>query len=412
MSTPSTRSIDVLAQRTLKPTRTPIDFQARARALVELVKQEAAATEAGGTLSPVVVNALRESELFWMLVPAEFGGGGADLTTAIEVISEITYADGSSGWVLMANSTQTAIAAAYCGDAAVEAMFGGGKRAITAGMFGPGGKSEETSNGFSGSGKYSFGSGCAHADWIAAGMLVLEEGKPRRLASGQPEVRVWFVPRASVDFLGNWNVNGLIGTGSYDFQLPEQQVDRDFTFERTATEPLRGGSVFSLGIAAFACAGHAAVALGLMKRALTELVVVARKKTRPGYPSVIADYPVFREQFSLQEAAYQACREYIFAVYKDAQATAAAGSPLSAEQRARFRQATTWAHGIAADVVRFCHLWAGSESIRASSAIGRCMRDVYVATQHAFVDPISLVDAAPALMDAWAAGPTVSQNAV
>jgi alkylation response protein AidB-like acyl-CoA dehydrogenase len=379
------------------------DFVARARAIARLVRREAAVTESSGTLSPAVVQAMRDTELFWMMVPTDLGGGGCDLTTAIEVIAEVTCADGSSGWSLMANATQTAIAAAYCGNSAVETMFGNGRRAITAGMFGPGGKSVEVSGGYLGAGKFSFASGSNHANWIAAGMMVLENGVPRKLASGQPEVQVCFVPREKVKFLGNWNVNGLQGTGSYDYELPEQQIPRDFAFERTAVTPLRGGTVFSLGIAAFACAGHAAVALGLMRRALAELIGVVSKKTRPGYSGPIAEYPVFKEQFSLNEAEYHACRDYVFRVFKDGENTVGANRPLSTEQRARFRQATTWAHRIAGDVVRFCHYWSASEGIRASAPLGRCLRDVYVATQHVFVDPVTLVDAAGPLIEAWSA---------
>src|SRR3546814_3673225 len=91
----------------------------------------------------------------------------------------------------MANSTNTAIAAAFCGDGAVDAMFSGRARAITAGMFGPGGNAAEVAGGYRGSGRFSFGSGCAHATWICGGMLVPgADGKPRLLESGLPEVRV------------------------------------------------------------------------------------------------------------------------------------------------------------------------------------------------------------------------------
>lgn len=376
-------------------------FVTRARGIGGLIRREAANTENAGTLSAPAVDALRETELFWMLVPKELGGGGADLTTAILAIEEISCADGSSGWVLMANSTMTAIAAAFCGEAAIEAMFGSGQRALTAGMFGPGGKSVEVADGYVGSGRFSFASGSNHADWISAGMLVLEGGQPRRLPNGQPEVRVCFVPRDKVKFTGNWDVTGLAGTGSYDYEVPEQHIGRDFTLERTADTPLRGDSVFSLGLAAFACAGHAAVAIGLMKHALIEIVQTVATKTRPGYAGVVGESQMFREQFSTSEAAYQASREYVLKVFGDAQETAAAGRPLTPEQRARFRQATTWTHRVAADVVRFCHFWSGASAIRASSVMGRCMRDMHAATQHVFVDPISLVDAAPALMSVW-----------
>jgi alkylation response protein AidB-like acyl-CoA dehydrogenase len=211
------------------------------------------------------------------------------------------------------------------------------------------------------------------------------------------------MPRDKVIFKGNWDVTGLAGTGSYDYEVPEQHFRRDFTLERTANMPLRGGPAFALGLAAFACAGHAAVALGLMKRALMEVVGTAVAKTRPGYPSVIGDHPIFRQQFSVQEACYQACRQYVLQVFGDAEDAACAGRPITMEQRARFRQATTWAHQIAADVVRFCHYWSGTAAIRASSPMGRCMRDIYAATQHVFVDPVTLADAAPAIMEPWAA---------
>jgi len=378
------------------------DFLTRARSVSRQVRDRAEATQELGTMPPDIVASLSAHDLFWMLVPTELGGGGADLLAAMEVIEELSHADGSTGWTFMANSTNTAIASAFCGDAAVEAMFGGKDRAITAGMFGPGGNAVEVEGGYRGGGKFAFGSGCGHASWVCGGLFVLnDDGTPRQLENGTPEVRVCFVPRAQADLLGNWDVIGMVGTGSYDFTIPEQFIATDFTIERTSVTPLRGGPIFQLGAAAFACAGHAAVALGLMKQALGEIAVIASGKKRPMYPSVVADHPTFLHEFSLQEAAYRGCRDYLFSVFGDAQRTAAAGKDLTTEQRARFRQATSWAHGVAADVVRRCHMWAGSETVRTTSRLGRCLRDMYVATQHVFVDPVTLVDAGPAILESW-----------
>ncbi|MBB4633950.1 acyl-CoA dehydrogenase family protein [Sphingosinicella soli] len=372
-----------------------------AKSLSPLVEQEALTTERDGTLSPAVVDAFKESKLFWMLVPKDLGGLGTDIVTSIEVLEEVTRADGSSGWSLMANSGTTAVAAAYLGERAVDAMFGGRDLPIAAGMLGPGGRSVEVSGGFQGSGKFAFGSGCAHADWFGAGMFVLDDGKPRLLADGTPEVRVCFVPKEQVNILGGWDVMGLIGTGSYDYELPDQFIARDSTLERSSTEPLRGGPVFELGLPGFACAGHAAMALGLMKRALQEIARISSAKKRPGYPSTISEYPLFLKEFGLNEAAYWGARAYVLDVFSDAQDTVNAEQPLSPEQRARFRQSTTWLHQVAADVVSFCHLWGGSESIRNPSVLGRCLRDMYVATQHVFVDPITVVDATRAILPRW-----------
>jgi len=376
---------------------------ARARALAPLISAQAQATEQAGTMVPEVIEAFRETELFWLMLPAELGGAGADFITSLDVLEEVTRADGSTGWSLMANMTGTALAGAFAGDEGADAMFGNGKRGICAGMLGPGGKSVEVTGGIKGSGKYAFGSGCNHADWFGAGMLVIEDGKPRALANGAPEVRVCFVPRDKVQMIGNWDVVGLQGTGSYEYIVPEQFIADSFQMERSSLTPARGSVLFTAGIPGYACLGHAAVALGLMKRALEEVVRVVADKKRPAYPTTVGDHPVFRREFSLQEAAYQCTRAFVVNVFADAQATLFAGGTLTAAQRARFRQCTTYVHEVGANVVRFAYTWAGSASQPKASPLGRCMRDFGVATQHVFVDPVSMADAAPPIMAEWAA---------
>ena len=75
---------------------------------------------------------------------------------------------------------------------------------------------------------------------------------------------------------------GLRGTGSYDYTVPEQDIPWSFTMERTCIEPQRGGALFTAGIAGYGCLGHAAVALGLMKRSLQEIVQARRQQEAPG----------------------------------------------------------------------------------------------------------------------------------
>ena len=53
---------------------------------------------------------------------------------------------------------------------------------------------------------------------------------------------MFFVPRDRVEFAGNWDVMGLVGTGSFDYVVPEQVVGAGFTFDMMNDEPRRGGS--------------------------------------------------------------------------------------------------------------------------------------------------------------------------
>jgi len=355
-----------------------------------------------GTLAPAAEAAMRESGLFWVLVPTELGGLGAGVISAMDVFESVSRADGSSGWTLMANALATSVVAAYCGDEAVERIFGpGDANAVVAGMLGPGGNCIEVDGGYRGSGRYSFGSGSGHADWLAAGMFVLEDGRPRLLATGQPEVRVCVISRDAAELTGNWDVMGLVGTGSYDYMVPEQFIEAGFSFERTSLQPRRGGPIFSLGVAGLACAGHTAVALGITARALEEIAGLAEQKKRPAYPSVVGDHPLFLHGFSQHEAAYQAARAYTHQLFGEAQETLEASGELSAVTRQRFRQCATYVHSVAADVVQWCYTWGGSDALRLPSPLGRCLRDISGATQHIFVDPVTLVDAGPALVSAW-----------
>ncbi len=375
---------------------------ARARQLFPLIDAEAVASEATATMTPKVSEALKQAELFWLLVPRSLGGLQADLTTSIAVWEEISRADASAGWILMANSTGTAVAAGFCSDAAVAQMFGGGRRAIMAGMLGPGGSCTQVEGGYQGGGtKYQFASGFTNADWIGAGMLIRDGEEIRKLPNGMPQVRVCFVPREKVEYKGNWDVFGLTGTGSFDYEVPDQFIPEGFTLERTEACGRRDWNIYDVGIPGLACAGHVGVALGLMKRALEEIARIAFGRKRPAYPTVLGEHPVFRRDFAFHEATYQAARSFTMDVYRDAQDTLAAGGALSDVQRQRFRQNVIHVHKVAGDVVRFCYESSGSDGLRNPSALGRCMRDMFAATQHIFVDTNAMVDVAVPILQHW-----------
>jgi alkylation response protein AidB-like acyl-CoA dehydrogenase len=373
-----------------------------ARDLDPLIRRHADEAERLGTTPRAIVDALRDARLLRSLVPRDVGGEGVDMVTAMEIIEATTRADGSTGWVVMANLTATSIMASVMTDRAVEAIFGPtAGDTVIAGMLGPGGTCVAEPGGYRGSGTYRFGSGSCHADWVGGGMLVLENGKPRKLADGRVEVRVVVVPRDRVDFRGNWDVFGLNGTGSVDYAIDEQFVDDDFTFEVASAPVRRGGPQFEIGIFGASALGHGAVASGIMARALEEITTLVGSKKRMGYGGPIGDHALFQHEFAHHEAMYQSSRAYLFGLFAEAQALLDGGGHLTAEQRARFRQALTYVHRVGADVVNWCYRWAGTDALRNPHPLGRCLRDMNGATQHLFVDPMTYVDAAPPIIGAW-----------
>jgi alkylation response protein AidB-like acyl-CoA dehydrogenase len=374
-----------------------------------VIERESPKSQALGELTPAAVGALKEAGLFWMWTPRHLGGADISLSGGIRVIEEITRADGSAGWCLMANAGAISIAASFLGDAARKAMFGGTELPIVAGMFGPAGKSSKVPGGYQAGGRFAFGSGTAHAAWIAAGMLVMEDGKPKMLPTGIPEVRVCFIPKGKFELQGGWDVIGLSGTGSYNYEIPEQFVADDFTMERTSSE---ADAVLapSPDIVTLGTCSHAAVALGLMKRALQEIIQIARFKKRPNYSKPLAENDVFKQEFSMNEAAYQAARDYVLHVFDDIDATLRSGVRLSLAQRARMRQSCTWSHRVAEDVIRFAHRWGGAIAVRNPTNLGRATMDMAVVINHITVDPSTLTDAAPAIMNEWLSDMAIQQS--
>jgi alkylation response protein AidB-like acyl-CoA dehydrogenase len=375
------------------------DLLARARALAPLIEGDAPVAEERGTLTPGVVDALAAADLFWLLVPRQLGGLESDLVTALDVFEELARADGSTGWSLMANATASCFGAIYTGDEAARAMFVDQGRGIHAGMFAPVGTGRRDGDGYLVTGRYQFGSGSGHANWFSGGFQEVDgDGEPMVTESGMPAMRVVFLPHAEVDLRGNWDVMGLAATGSYDYVVDSRHVDDDFTFALLEAEPRRGGPVYGVGLFTLTALGHAGFALGVGRRALDEVLAIARAgKERLGADR-IADQQLFQHDFALHDAALRGARAYTVEAFAGAEAAAVTDGRPSPLQEQRTRQATTHATRVAADAARFAYTWAGSAGLRNPSVVGRCFRDVHAGTQHLFVDNNTLTGYTQALL--------------
>ena len=298
------------------------DLLARARGLRDLIEAEAAVDDPADTMTAPVIQALRETQLFWLLVPRELGGLETDVVTAISVFEELAYADGSTGWSMMANATAACFAAIYLADEAVATMFGGAEPPIAAGMFGPAGTISADGDEYVLSGKFQFGSGIAHSDWFSAGAVELRDGEMAMSEAGLPSMRVSFLPSERVELRGNWDVMGLSATGTYDYAIDAERVDPAFTFLLLEATPQRGGPHYGLTLLGWTASGHAGFALGVGKRAMEEVLDIARSKQRLG-GAPVAEQQLFQHDFAIHDAAMRAARAYVLEVFADAEATAA-----------------------------------------------------------------------------------------
>jgi alkylation response protein AidB-like acyl-CoA dehydrogenase len=374
----------------------------RARAVAPILAANAQRAEDERTLPPESVEALAEADLFRLALPCELGGEEADFATAIAVWEEVSRADGSAGWTLMANGSGAAAASAYLSDDAVAKIFGGDEAATVGGQFAPRGTGLREGEGYRVTGSYSFGSGSAHSRYVSAGFIPLENGGPRMLENGLPDMRVGFVPREQVEFSDGWHVMGLQGTGSFDYEVRGLLIPDGFHFPLFGREPRRGGetfrAVFRLNMMPMTGAGHAAFALGVGRRALDEIRAIATTRQRMGDPTPLAGRLTFQKEFVQAEAKLRAARLLVLDAFAELLATSRRGATETAEQRALVRAATTFATDAAREACDFAHLRAGTVAIRDGSVLQRCFRDIHTGSQHAFIGEKVYTDSATVLL--------------
>jgi len=122
-----------------------------------------------------------------MAVPRAYGGLELDPMTQVRVVEELSRLDGSVGWCAMISSAGS-FAGAFMVPAVAQRVCGSIDFSL-AGQVVPVGRAELVNGGYRVTGRYRFGSGCQHASVIVGGCVVFEDGKPRQLANGQPEIR-------------------------------------------------------------------------------------------------------------------------------------------------------------------------------------------------------------------------------
>ena len=358
------------------------DFVAAAKALQPLIEKHANDTEEQRSVAKPVIEALIDAHLLELFVPREVGGSETDAVSAHEVIEAISYADGSTGWSVMALSVSSGQSASQLPDDGVAELFRPGAQATVAGQGPPNGVAELADGGYRVTGNWNYGSGITHATWVFAGCGVVEDGKPVLDANGQPKLVFVVVPRQDIRLLDNWHVLGLEGTGSFDFAIEGIFVPDRLTHTPHLMVPRRG-RLFRYGLVGVANLGHTAVALGVARRALDEIKALALAKHGPY--GRIADFEPFLDSLGRAEAKLRAARALSIAAHAHCQDRIDAGETVTVDDLTLVRAATLQAHEAAADVGEFAHRAGGGVSLREGSLLNRCFRDIFGMTQHVVV---------------------------
>lgn len=348
---------------------------ARVRPLAEA---RAADSDRARTLHPDVVAAMRAEGLFGFAAPREVGGAGAPLLAQLAVVEAMAHADPSAGWALMIGGLSTAMMGAYLGDAAVARIFRDGVP-ITAGLHVPMGRAAPARGGYEVSGRWGFGSGVRHAQWVFT-PAVIDTGAP---PAGLPEMRLFAVPVERVGVESTWTTTLLRGSGSEHYHLESVFVEEAMTCPYPAAPRLRGGRCFELPFVALVAAVHIGFALGVGQRALDEVVErSAPHRTLAWTQKLLREDGAFRVEHGRRSADLAAARAWAREVIAAAGERVEFGGILRASDWAAVRSSITHATEAAARAAAFALRAGGASTMGEGSVLERCFRDAHGALQH------------------------------
>ncbi|MGE0703894.1 MAG: acyl-CoA dehydrogenase family protein [Vicinamibacterales bacterium] len=331
-----------------------------------------------------LVESLRRTGMFTMGVPRSLGGTEASPIELMAAAETVASADGSTGWCAMVG-TANGISAGYMPAEGAREVFADPTRP-TAGIAAPIGAAVRENGGVRVNGRWPFGSGITHCDWLWAGCLLMEGGQPVMTPHGPEMLHVW-IPVKDVTIHDTWQVSGLCGTGSHDFTVKDVLVPDERTFRLLDPaghwpEPLY--QMPPLGLFVYQVA---AVALGIARGALDELADLVQAKKPSLYEEPIAERPMTQIDLARAEGALGSARAFLLDQVGALWQTVSAGHAPASRQIALARIASTQAVETAATVTRTASTLGGGTSLFLTSALQQRARDAEALTHHFTVAP-------------------------
>lgn len=328
-----------------------------------------------------LIEELRKLGLFRLAWPHSYGGFESDPMTQIKLLEEVSRMDGSLGWIATF-AALTGFAAAQLDKTALRELFPT-PDTVSAGQYAPVGRAERVPGGYKVTARWSFGSGCRHADVMTGGVTVYEDGAVRMGADGQPETRMVVFPKKQCTILlDTWDTIGLRGTGSHDYTVKDLFVPHEHTFSYFDPPRIDGPLYRYAPMFLFS---HTPMPLGIARAAIDKVIELgAQKRTFPGGRYLREEGKV-QESVAEAEALWGSTRSYVFAALDDMWDDLVRGNEPSLHKRAVFRLSLIQVTRAAKEVVSLMFDTAATTAVQRGNLLDRQMRDILTLSQHRIV---------------------------
>lgn len=383
-----------------EPARLPADVDAlplvrAALAMRPALRARHEEIEQAQRLPADLVEEMRAAGFYRMVVPRAIGGLEVHPLTYLRVNEALAEGCGAVGWNICNNNIIQLVSLGLPDDGIDEIYGRGGRPVVMAGTaIQGGGKAVAVPGGFRVTGRWGFGSGCMESTWMLGSFQVLDDGEPRRLPDGAPQHWRCFFRREETEIVaGSWNVDGMRGTGSFDWTATDVFVPAHRVMDHPpgaldAQWSRWPGVGYALPVFAWVGPHHCSIITGIARNGIDALIELARTKTPRGFRGgLVSEQPQVQYDVGRADSMLNAGRAYRSAAITELWNTLAAGQPTTIEQRARCRLAASFAADCARDAMDLMYRHGGSTSFRRDSRLSQCWRDLQVVGQAGQVMP-------------------------
>lgn len=358
------------------------------RDLLPQIRERAEEGERLRMVSEASIKDLAAAGIFRLLQPKRYGGLEGDPVDFFTAVRLIASADGSTGWVssvLGIHPWQIALFA----DEAQAKVWGADPGIRASSSYAPTGKATQVEGGYRLSGRWSFSSGCDHAQWVLLGGLAVN-------AEGAVvDFKTFLLPRSDYTIADVWNVVGLSGTGSNDIVVEDVFVPEAFTLSMAETgrcvgpgQAVNDGNLYKLPFHSLFTSTITTPIIGMAEGAYTEHVAMQRKRVRAAYLGEKAvDDPFANVRIARASSEIDAAWALLMNNIRSEQAFVERGEKIPLQMRLKVRRDQVIGTERAIEAIDTLFETSGGRAINQGTYLQRAWRDAHAGRVHAANDP-------------------------
>lgn len=356
------------------------DALAKARALLPEIAAADGASDEGRHVPDQVVEKMRASGLFGVVMPRNLGGSELGFADLVRVAAEFGSVSGSAAWVYGVLAGHSWLINLFPEQAQRDIMSD--PTTLIGTVFRLGGTVVEEGAGYrltGGNGR--FCSGIDYATWVIIGNAV-------KKADGSMEPRFFVVPKSEIEVVDDWQTLGMRGTGSRSIRIENCFIPAEYSCSladmlagSTPGAKVHKGAIYRMPFADLAPFSIVGAPLGMARGMVRQFAEELGAKMAHADPLDVAEQSATWARIAEAGAAVDAALALVIA---DAEMIDRAQKPEDVSPLQRAAIPRNWAYAVqtARHAANRIFEASGGSAIYDSSAMQRLFRDVNSGAQH------------------------------